>query len=153
MIVRFPDMPNVDGRLAVPLPAAFLLGSYDPKTGSRGAWYEEAARYLERYVGTVFYGVETSFREEFIRWYFHWLSRADMGIVWLEQSSCWSQFEVGYLVGNARTGETTVLIGIAPGQDSLRRSFEIVIDHLGLNILIHDNLADLLHAARHRGRP
>jgi hypothetical protein len=151
MIVRFPDVPNVDGPLNIPRPAAFLLGSYDPKTGSHGAWYEETARYLDRYVGAVFYGVSVEFQQEFIRWYFHWLDRCDIGVVWLEgrRGDSWSQFEVGYLFGaHARTGKPEVLVGIAPGQDNLRRSLEIVIDHLRLELRIYEDLSAMIHQAR-----
>lgn len=152
MIVRFPAVPDVEGPLKLPRPAVFLLGSYDSKTGSHGAWYEEAARYLERYVGAVFYGVLVGeFREEFIRWYFHWLDRCDIGIIWLEGrlGDSWSQFEVGYLLGTyARTGEPEVLVGIAPGQDNLKRSLELVSDHLGLELQIYEDLPTMLHKAR-----
>lgn len=154
MIVRFPEVPNVDGPLNLPKPAVFLLGSYDPEKGSVGCWYEQAARYLDQYVGAVFYGVLVGeFREDFIRWYFHWLDRCDVAVIWLDRGAAWSQFESGYVLGTyARTGEPEVLVGVEPGHDNLRRSLELVGEHLGLELRIHEDLPTMLHAARDAAR-
>jgi hypothetical protein len=156
VIVRFPDVPDVDGPLTLPRPAVFLLGSYSRETGAIGVWYEEAARYLDRHVGCVFYGVIVGeFREDFIRWYFHWLDRCDLAVAWLDAGDSirpmlsWSQFELGYVMGTrARTGEPDLLVGVHPGHVNLRLSIELVADHLGLQLRIHDNLQSMLQVAR-----
>lgn len=154
MIIRFPDMPPVEGPLSLPTPTVFLLGSYDPDYGAVGGWYEEAARYLDRYVGAVFYGeVVGEFREDFITWYFHWLNQCDLAVIWLDHPRnariAWSQFEVGYIMSAyAWTNKPKVMMGVAPGNENLRRSIEIVAVQLDLDLRIHEDLPIMLHAAR-----
>ncbi len=153
MIVRFPDVPDVDGPLSLPRPAVFLMGSYDPVQGAAGGWYEEAARYLERYVGAVFYGVSVEFREDFVTWYFHWLNRCEVAVIWLDGGT-WSQFEVGVLLGRvgAMRRRPEFLVGIQTGNNNLRRAIEIVSENYGLELHIHDDLKTMLHAARQAAR-
>jgi hypothetical protein len=154
MIVRWPDVPSVEGLLKLPKPAVFLMGSYDKQTGLAGDWYEQAARYLDRYVGTIFYGVHLGqpALEEFLQWYFYWLQLCDVVVVWIEQKGsrlAWSQFEVGWVFGtHLGAGEPEILVGVHPSLEILGGSLEIVGNTYGLNLNIYNDLPTLLHAAR-----
>jgi hypothetical protein len=148
VIVRWPEVPAVEGKLSVPRPAVFLIGSYTTAQ-SAGGWYEQAARYLERSAGAVFYGVLTGpWREDFHTWFYHWLDRAEVAAIWIEGPT-WSQFEIGMLIGSyARSGRPELVIGVHHELERLRRAFELVIEHFGLELLIHDDRATTIHAAR-----
>jgi hypothetical protein len=153
MIVQYPDFPPVEGRLSLPRPAVFLLGSYGGAN-----WCIEAARYLEQHVGVVMYGVAPpGYLDSFILWYFHWIERVDIAAVWIGGGPCpgleWSQFEVGYLFGrHSEVGRPSLVIGIHPALETLRRAMMNISDSLNLELVFHADLPGVLHEVRETAR-
>lgn len=100
MIVKYPDFPPVDGRIALPRPSVVLLGSYHPQRGAHGGWYRRAALRLVTRCGAVFYGVKAGgFDPGFVEWLFFWFERVDAVVVWIGDASTFSEFEVGWCLG------------------------------------------------------
>lgn len=146
VIVQYPDFPPVDGPLWVPRPMVFLLGSYDSKTGAGGAWYAQAARDLAPHAGSAFYGVSAG--PAFITWFFHWLSRADLALIWIGPEDCWSEFETGWAIGAFRSESQMLRIGICPQKADLRDDIEAQLHVTQTHVPVHLSLETLLAGAR-----
>lgn len=144
MIVRYPDFPAVEGKLDVPRPLVFLLGSYDPGGGE--SWLASAARSLDRHAGSVVYGKGVG--PSFVFWFFHWLAEADLILIWIGPESNWSEFEVGWALGAYRSEAQAVRIGIDPARADLSRAIAACLRATNMHVFFHTGLEHMLAGAR-----
>lgn len=144
MIVRYPDLPAVEGGLHAPRPLVFLLGGYE--WSGDGAWYAHAARSLDRHAGAVVYGVGAG--PSFVMWFAHWITRADFVLIWIGNEPHWSEFEVGWALGAFRGEEQAVRVGIAPERAELLAAVATFLQATQMHVPIHTELDPMLLAAR-----
>lgn len=150
MIVRFPNVPPVEGKLKLPRPAVFLIGSY----GRHMGWADLAARELDPHVGCIFIANEIvpsgadALKAE---WLVTWLQAVDIVACWVAGPE-WDQFELGYALGRAgsRPGLHAPVIGTTIPE--IRESVEAALSVLGFDPIVFADFNTWLSAVEASAR-
>ena len=147
-IVRWPDVPDVQGSLRIPRPSIYLLGS-----SQTTEWYIKAARQLDQYFGSVFFCDDQQPKNlvDYTKWVFNWLLPADLAFIWIDRPPInaqllWDQLEVGICFGQRKP----MVLAIHPSLDSLSLALRAVLNELGIVSPIYSTLEMAVEATKMR---